>query len=409
MNQKWFYRLYRLACLQRCYTKQPKNSDFQNVMTCSQSDISVVTSSNIMLHITTQTDNGCFAPIYQHQDMASYVKKITTDYYSFVSPYSQFAHSDKMLILEALENPDHLHTFSHMGSIWSPNSLLSKFIRTGDPKLLGLDTFPTDEDSAQRLRHFVRKYASGALLSYRQNSLTKNGQWHTAAANRSMAVEALADMLGLSYMFPHGEYRTLVIDGVHKCFGLYTNCASGQDTTQIPGDRRQEVLTPLLQRELNRLNMLDVLTCEVDHCPENYFLIVNENGATGISVFDNSSEQNFPIQRNVSFQTIIKCAPYVDEQGFLNRPYVDAQITHNLSQISLQALFRGLRPYLGALPTVFLYFRLKRVLHAIQRSVDNGSTRALEYEDWNQDTLNRELQCKQKTYLHSYLSDCIHV
>lgn len=410
MNQKWFSRLYRLAHLQRCYTKQPKDQDFQNVMTCTRSEIELVTSSNIMFHVTTETDNGFFAPIYQHRDLASYLKQVTRDYFSFISKERQFAHSDQEMILKALEDPDNLNRFAHMGSIWFPDSPLSQFMQTGDPKVIGLENFPSDEFSIDRLRIFVRKYASGALISYSQNSLTRNGQWHTAGANHALAVNALAKILGLSYMLPHAEYRVLVIDGAYRCFGLYTECAAGQDVTQITGPHRQRLISPHLQRELNRLNMLDVLTCEIDHCPENYFLIVQGNRATGISVFDNSSEQNFPIRRNVSFQTILKCAPYVDEQGFLNRPYVDAQVSDQLRQISLMDLFRGLKPYFNPLPIIFLYIRIRRVRKAIDQSLAAGSVCALGYEEWNDQTLNRELELSQtKTYLHSYLHDCIHV
>jgi hypothetical protein len=283
-------------------------------------------------------------------------------------------------------------------------------MKTGNPKIIGLESFPDDEKANDRLRSFIRTFVCGAIHAYKQNSMVGNGRWQTAGANRTLAVEALAEILGLSYMIPHAEYRVLVVDGIYKCLGLYMECAPGQDLTTIPQEERRRLLSPQLQRELNRLSILDAITCENDHCPENYHLVIQQDRAEGISVFDNNSAQNFTLRWDVSVETILKCAPYVDSRGFLNRPYVDAQIVERVNQISFCELLRGLLPYLSFLPIFSLYIRIKRIQRAIQKSLAAGTIHSLRYEEWNEHTVEQELQLSQtKTYLHSYLYDCIHV
>lgn len=410
MDQKWFYRLYRIARLQRCYTKQPGAAALRNEMTCSRAEMELVSSTNIMFHIVTETENGFFAPIYQHRDMAAYLQQMTRDYYTFVCAEPELAASDMACVLKDLHDPDGLRRFSKMGSIWYPDSPLSEFMRSGDPSVIGLKSYPSDEAAIERLRVFIRRFAGGAINSYTQNATVRNGQWQTASANRTLAVEALAKILGISYMIPHAEFRTLVIDGKHRCLGLFMERAPGRDLTRITSEERQRLLSPQLQRELNRLSLLDALTGENDHCPENYHLLVHRDRADGIRVFDNNSMQTFNLQWDVSVETILKCAPYVNHQGLLNRPYVDAQMAERLGRISVWELFRGLRPYLSALPILSLWIRMGRIRKAIEKSVAMGSARSVGYEEWTGQMLEKELSLDQiKTYLHSYLSDCVHV
>lgn len=409
MNAKWFWRLYRLAKVQRCYTKQPDEHAFQNVMTCSQSEIELVTSSNIMLHITTGTVNGFFAIIYQHRDIESYLEQVVRDYFSFICKDKRFARSDQETILKELAIPENRNKFWKMGSVWYSDSPISQFLRTENPGVIGLENYPSDKAAIDRLRTFVRKYASGAIGSYRQNALTKKNQWQTTCTNRTLAVEALAKTLGLSHMIPHAEYRTLIVDGQYRYFGLYMECAEGQDVTQIPGMKRQQILSPQLQCELNRLNMLDTLTGEIDHCPENYFVVVTGEHAVGINVFDNSSELNFPIQWNVSFETLLKCSPYIDADGYINRPYINAELANRLREISFKELYHALSPYLACVPVASLYIRVRRCRRAIQKSLRAGIVCAKAQDEWNEETLQEELrQTNLRTYLHSFLCDCIH-
>ena len=159
MNQKWYWRMYRLLRLQRCYTKQPDDYAFQKMMSCSRSEIELVTSSNIMFHIRTKTHDGFFAPIYQHNDKYSFLRKVIYDYYTFVCKNQQFAENDREIVLRLIEEPENLNSFFGMGSVWIAGSPISIFLKTGDPSVIGLGGYPTDSASVNRLFDFVRNYA----------------------------------------------------------------------------------------------------------------------------------------------------------------------------------------------------------------------------------------------------------
>ena len=410
MHEKWFWRLYRLARVQRAYTRQPEAAVFENVIRCTSEELELVSSTNIIFHVKTRSENGYFMPIYRHQDMRTYLQTVVNDYYMLLYPDCEAAQAEKAVILKCFQEPQNVDRFLQMGRSSTPGSPLSQYLDSGNPKLLGLEGFPRNESAKKRLFTFISKYYNGARHAYLQNSQVGNGRWQTAATNRTMAVEKLADSLGLFRMIPHTEYCVLEVGGHHCCFGQFMARAEGADITKITPQQRNELLTPALQRDLNRLNLLDTLVCEVDHCPENYNLVIQDGQAKGICVFDNNAERNFSILWNVSFETIIKCSPYIDAKGYVNRPYVDGKLADRVSQITFGEVYRALKSHLALLPIISLFVRIKRVDKAIRKSVAAGTVQSISADAWSEKTLETEQQWSHgKTYLHSFLKDCVHI
>ena len=410
MHEKWFWLMYRLARIQRAYTRQPEASVCHNVIRCTSAELELVSSSNIIFHVKTHAEDGYFMPIYKHRPMQTYLQTVANDYYMLLYPDCEAAQTERAAMLECFQDPQNVDRFVRMGSSTAPDSPLSQYLATGDPKVIGLEGFPRNGAAQKRLHAFITKYYGGARHAYLQNSQVGNGRWQTASTNRTMAVEKLAGILGLGQTIPHTEYCVLEVGGQQRCFGQFMACAPGADITQITPQQRKALLSPSLQRALNRLHLMDTLVYEMDHCPENYHLLIQDGKAKGISVFDNNAAQNFSILWNVSFETIIKCAPFIDANGYVDRPFVDKELADRVSQVTFGALYRGLKSHLSLLPIISLFVRCRRVSKAIRKSVAAGTVQALSPDQWSEKTLEAEQQWPHgKTYLHSFLRDCVHI
>lgn len=411
MTEQLYWRFYRLARLQCAYAKQPAPAQIaQDTISCTRSEMELVSSSYIMFRIKTKGHDGFFSLIYRHTDLHAYLERVINDYYDFVCTEPDRAENDRALMLKTIADPERRARFYRMGNVWTADSPVLRFLKTGDPAQIGLACDASDPALIERLKVFVRKYAWCAVAAYKQADQSRKDTWQTASANRALATQSLAELLGISYMIPKAEYSWLEIDGKHRCFGLFTERAPGEDITQIPPQRREAILSPVLQRELNRLHMLDVLCTEKDHCPENYHVIVENGQVVGISVFDNNAGETFSIRRSVSFETYIRCVPLIDEQGTLDRPCFDAELADRIRRLSERDIRLALAPYLSSLPIRMLCARISRLNKAIAKSLQEGSTEAVGNDAWTPETLRRELQWPHgKTYLHSFLRDCVHI
>lgn len=400
-----------MARFQCTYTKQPSLENIsRDFVKCTHEELELVSSSNIMFRIKNGKNDGYFSLIYQHSDQESYLKGIINDYYNFVTKDFSHAENDRALMLSCVSDPDGRKKFFCMGDVWHTDSPVSVFLDTGDPTQIGLACDPLDHTVIERIKLFVRKYAWCAVAAYKNADQGKKNAWQTAPANRTLATQALAELLGLSYMIPKSEYRWLEIDGKYRCLGLFTERAAGEDVTQMLPMRRKEIISPALQRELNRLHMFDVLCTQKDHCPENYHVIVNDGEAVGISVFDNNATETFSLHRGISFESYIHCIPLINKQGQFNRPYYDAELAMEIKRLTGRDIWHKLNPYLGRLPLLMLSIRVSELKKILTKSLQEGSAEVKNRDEWNRETLNKELQWScGKTYLHSFLYDCMHV
>lgn len=219
----------------------------------------------------------------------------------------------------------------------------------------------------------------------------------------SFAAEKLAGILGLSDMVPHTEFVRLSVNGKELCGTLQEpaqgNCIIGIDTPE-----RRTAITPSFQRAMNMMNMMDVISHDADHSPNNYNVIFDsQRKATGVSCFDNNGVGSFPLSASICFETYKHCSAIMNADGSFNRPYVDRALKNTLESIRLSDLLI-LKDHLRFLQILFVRIRIKRLIKALSGL---SSDRVLSEEDWNQATIEKELSGEYgKTYLTGYLVDC---
>ena len=226
-------------------------------------------------------------------------------------------------------------------------------------------------------------------------------------ANKIMAYEATAKLLGLSDMVTSTVYATVHMDG-NQMLGYYQDKADGICIIGLTHEKRRRILTPEFQRMINCLNVLDVLCHEGDHSPNNYNVVLNEMGrAVGVEAFDNNGRGTFSMRGEVAFPTYKGCSKFLRTDGTINRPYMDAALAQRVKKLNFFRLYSVLRKHLRFMPIYFVWKRARVLRRAIGRTDRRDSGFLLHENEWNEKTVETELSGSYgKTYLVSYIEDC---
>lgn len=233
-------------------------------------------------------------------------------------------------------------------------------------------------------------YMRGAMATLDGQRAVSGKKRYYYNAVRTMATEETARALGAEALITPSQWCRLIIDGQER-YGIASTAAPGKralDVNMAP--------TGKLQRDLNRLNVLDVICFQQDHGPNNYN--IDETGICSVCAFDNDNPNTFfPISK-ISWP-LSGSDPFVTEKGTLNRPYMDKAMADALETVDEKRLKRNLRPYLNWLQIKSLLARVKQLRKLMRNAC------LLTAEQWNEETLQKELSGNYgKTYLCSFVN-----
>ena len=133
-----------------------------------------------------------------------------------------------------------------------------------------------------------------------------NSKYQTYNSNRAISEYLLAKYFGVEYLITKTEYVTIDVEGL-KMVGILTEEAAGVPFNKIALLDRSHLVSPQLQIQMNTLQLLDVISYEKDHRPDNYNLIMNGSKCEGVCAFDNDSPLSFWCTKNISFNTYVGC------------------------------------------------------------------------------------------------------
>ena len=220
---------------------------------------------------------------------------------------------------------------------------------------------------------------------------------------RMLAARQFSLMLGLNNTPNHFFARMNWEGNIYR--GIFQEQADGINIIPIEHSLRREMITPAFQRSLSNLNIMDVLTREQDHSPNNYRVKVDSEGnAIGVDAFDNNGAGTFSHKTSIEFTTFKGCSPIVNKSGTMNRPFLDEELISCLNQLSLYDLFFGLSEYLSISAIFALWYRMKKLMRAVAKAPSGA---ILKPTEWSDLTIQEELSGKYgKTYLVSFIEDC---
>lgn len=152
------------------------------------------------------------------------------------------------------------------------------------------------------------------------------------------------------------------------------------------------------------LNVLDAITLQVDHGPNNYNIYHDESGSCRICAFDNDNPYTFFPLSSISL-SLSGCSPIVNKNGIIDRPHFDADLALKLKNVDTKLLVKNLKPYLNFLQTACLKARIKKINQAVKKTQSVNSRFLIKDNEWNETTLQSEIGNKSTlTYLMKALS-----
>lgn len=251
--------------------------------------------SNNLYRIKTKDAEGYFRPVLRHTDLNSCVRKAVEDYFTVMYPEQTVEWEQ---VKKTLSDKSSFRKLLHVGNYSDPYSAARKFYLTKDTTVVGIETPLSLQQGSEEWKTFIwnidhfLKYVMNTIGHHHRNR--RGGEWEFSNANRQMATEAMAELVGLGYMFPHSEFVVVTTPEGEQMRGTLMENAGGVSTEGISAERSHSVCSPSLQRELIKLSVLDTITFERDHRPGNYNMILDDNDrVSGLSVFDNDAEMTF--------------------------------------------------------------------------------------------------------------------
>ena len=374
-------------------------------ITCQEGELKVLHQcSNNLYRVKTVEAEGYFRPVLPHTDLDTCVRKAVKDYFIVMYPEQSV---EWVQLKKTLASKEAFRRLLHVGNYSDPYSAARKFYLTKDTSVVGIETPSalvrgTEEWKAfiWNIDHFL-KYVMNTIGHHRRNR--KGGKWEFSNANRQMATEAMARLVGLGYMFPHSEFVMVTTPSGESMRGTLMANAEGELTEGITAERSKTACSPALQRELMKLNVLDTITYERDHRPGNYNIILDGEGkATGLSVFDNDAEMTFaPLPASTHSGSGSSCLVGVG----INRPFMDADLANKIQLLKKEDVRKALKSYLNKIQIFMCWRRILSLKKAISIS-SNREGFLLKNEQWSEETVAIELSGKYgRTYLDTFVNN----
>ena len=211
-------------------------------------------------------------------------------------------------------------------------------------------------------------------------------QYHTYNSNRTITTKRIVNLLGEPGIIPESKYIRLILDGDER-IGVTVAVAEGQ----APKVGEYDGITPEFQRQSLILNIADVICYQKDHRPGNYFVTTEGRMATGLCAFDNDCPTTLFNTPDISFTTYAGCSSILNENGLINRPYLDKESTDRLMSLSKVEVLMTISDSTSRAEREMLWKRIRRLQKAISRSVEYGSLVLLDKCDWSYEVLQKEL------------------
>lgn len=350
-------------------------------------------SSNKMI----KTPYGYFRFCDEWRPKNSFIKK-SLNYYL---QQSSFSEEERLSIKQDCQNDKRFNRLVQLGMPSDKQSFFSRFLRTGRTEEIGITNPYRISDFAYS--NFIEKtkelawYVKDELFNYLKN---RRGGYLLYNANRQMGEYAVAKMLGVEHLITKTEFCKLQVeDSIY--FGTMSETAAGKFYYEFEELVKNQI-TGVIQRDLNNLNLLDVINYESDHRPGNYHILISPGGG-GIIALDNDSPKAFYISSNCSFPTSAHNSPLI-KKNIINRPHFDSKIVEALLSLDYVQVKNTLNPYLNTLQIFICWKRIKQLQKAFKNTIKIRPSFLLENQDWSNSTIEEELNGEYgETYLKALI------
>lgn len=222
--------------------------------------------------------------------------------------------------------------------------------------------------------------------AYRTLRLVRGKEHSFFNAVRAISSKIVADSFNVGYLITDCQWCVLDVGEDESLFGTVSPAAPGVrmcDCTVAPNES--------LQRELTKLNIIDLISYQTDHGPNNYCITIDESEQCRICAFDNDNPSTFFPVPFVSC-SLSQCSPLIDRDGLIARPYMDKATAANIQNINLRELKGKLKPYLNFLQIYTVALRVEKLKRAIAKTQRQRAMFLLSADEFNENLLNEEMR-----------------
>lgn len=298
------------------------------------------------------------------------------------------------LILESQSSPTFYTKIKRIPDYCSLENLsfyrnANKFFSHKTWQTLGIFNYESKYD---HIAKFFALYLNRCLILF-FNNIGKTHDFFSASA--FFATATLNDYFNLN-LVSKPRFAKLK-SGPFNCIGFVCDDCHFKFDSELKYD-----VTPKLQHELNNLHILDILCYQLDHGPNNFSVILENDKISGICAFDNDATNTFSIKTNINFSASWNASSLV-LNGIYNRPFLDKNIYNLFIKTNKKDLKKILAPYLSALQIYALQIRFNKLKKSMIKAVKLKKTVLLSDNEWNEKTLEKELEgLYGRTYTYIY-------
>lgn len=340
-------------------------------------------ASSVLYYLKSDKGNFYLKECKRHKDIGSYVGSLID---MFVEEFVDA--NDKELfkkeIFNKLSNKNNYRKFINMGMQYVKNTPMWEYQNGGGTEVVGLPEL--NKDIVKYSDLFIR-YSANALDQYTLNSVNSRNSYNLFSASKILATKKIADLMGIGYLVPDSMYFCLeentekrVFMGVREVENCYTN---------IDGGKLECFITPIVQRDLSNIELLDLVCCHMDHGPHNLAFIEKDKVAIETRIFDNDAPSAFlpvPIGVVKQYENIERTIV----SGEFNRPYISVQAYNRILDIGRKDIMQATES-LSKIERVMTWHRLCSLRTCIKKAVDEKRVTVLLDGDWSKETCDFEL------------------
>ena len=329
-------------------------------------------------------------------DKKSEVKRIINEYFDEYLP--EGFPDDRKLLIESLSG-DNLEKFVNAGFLWNKRSNLSKYIKGDiDSSFLGIPNYISKKLKINLKNFFL--YSSRELSHRCISSDIKEGELQTSSAMKQLATYKLAKWFGIDNVVVKTKFVKLITDHGEK-IGVLINQAPGFSESEI--NKMSLEVNAKFQRELTNLQILDTITNEQDHEPQNCSFKVAGTQLVGVAAFDNEGgfRADTKLQKGLCWN---ETSSLVTKSNKINLPHVSKSLAEKILNTRADDIRKILGDLLSDNQVKCVIKRLDYLKSALTNTISGDDGFLLTDEQWCSDTISQEFSGKYgNTYLVYFL------
>lgn len=313
---------------------------------------------------------------------------------SMIERFESWSNENWCCIKQILKTKSCRARFLNMGD-FSVSSPIYSYFKGGDFVKIGLDDTLLSYHKRQSIDTFLQ-YAWSEICTHKKNR--HSGAYQSFSYCRSKCQQEIYELFGVSRLMC--PIKLVKLKGASSSYlGSIQQQAQGINPLSYAKGQLADRLSPIIIRDLNIMNILDVLCNERDHRPGNYNIVLNEEGlAVSIQSFDNDSDLSFFPFFNID-RPLRGCPGLVNSEGLIYLKNMDGEFVERFLKVSSKELKDVVKPYLNVIQTHALITRFNKIKTALTKTIKcNPNFLKYEEESWTSLDLEAELESKCLNY-----------